>query len=60
MKPQPFASGGNRSYPEFWVVTGGLWYSEYFTSIVDPGPSIEQAVKNVLSTGGRIDAQMLI
>jgi hypothetical protein len=50
----------NRSYPEFWVVIRGLWYSEYFTSIVAPEPSIEQMVKNVLSTGGRIDAHMLI
>jgi hypothetical protein len=31
MIPQPFAAGGNQSYPEFWAVTGGLWYPRYFT-----------------------------
>jgi hypothetical protein len=29
MVPQSFAAGGNRSYPEFWVVTGGPRYSGY-------------------------------
>jgi hypothetical protein len=26
MVSQPFAVGGNRSYPEFWVITGSLRY----------------------------------
>jgi hypothetical protein len=29
MVSQPFAAGGNRLYLEFWVITGGLWYSGY-------------------------------
>jgi hypothetical protein len=29
MVPQPFAVGGNRSYPEFWAVTGGPRYPGY-------------------------------
>jgi hypothetical protein len=43
--PQPFAVGGNRSYPEFWAVTGGPWYWGYFTLIVSPEPCVEWAVK---------------
>jgi hypothetical protein len=35
MVPQLFAAGGSRSYPEFWVVTGGPWCPEYIT----PTPS---------------------
>jgi hypothetical protein len=27
--PQPFATGGNKSYPKVWAVTGGLWYPGY-------------------------------
>jgi hypothetical protein len=23
MVPQPFATGGSRSYPKFWAITGG-------------------------------------
>jgi hypothetical protein len=29
MVPQPFAAGGNRSYLEFWAITGGLRYPGY-------------------------------
>jgi hypothetical protein len=29
MVPQPFAVGGNWSYPEFWAVTGGPQYPGY-------------------------------
>jgi hypothetical protein len=29
MIPQSFVAGGNRSYPEFWVVTDGSRYLEY-------------------------------
>jgi hypothetical protein len=31
MVPQPFTAGGNRSYPEFWVVTHGPRYQGYIT-----------------------------
>jgi hypothetical protein len=33
MVPQPFAIGGNQSYPEFWVVTGDPRYPGYLTLI---------------------------
>jgi hypothetical protein len=29
MVPQPIAAGENRSYPEFWAVTGDPWYLGY-------------------------------
>jgi hypothetical protein len=29
----PFAAGGNRSYLEFWAVTGGRRYPGYFTPV---------------------------
>jgi hypothetical protein len=29
MVPQPFVTGGNRSYPKFWVVTGYPLYPGY-------------------------------
>jgi hypothetical protein len=29
MVPQPFATGGNQSYPEFWTVSGGPRYPGY-------------------------------
>jgi hypothetical protein len=29
MVPHPLAARGNQSYPEFWVVTGDLHYTEY-------------------------------
>jgi hypothetical protein len=29
MIPQSFAAGGNRLYPEFWVVTDDPWYPGY-------------------------------
>jgi hypothetical protein len=31
MVPQPFATGGSRSYPKFWAITGGPWYPGYWT-----------------------------
>jgi hypothetical protein len=36
MVPQSFATGGNRSYPEFWTVTGDLWFPGYFTLTTSP------------------------
>jgi hypothetical protein len=29
--PQPFTAGGNRLYPDFWVVTSDPWYPGYKT-----------------------------
>jgi hypothetical protein len=29
MIPQPFAAGGNRSYPDFWVITADPRYPGY-------------------------------
>jgi hypothetical protein len=60
MVPQPFATGGNQLYPEFWVVISSPRYPRYFTSIVATKPFVEQAVKNVLSTGGIIGAHTLL
>jgi hypothetical protein len=31
MVPQLFAAGGNKSYPDFLVVTGDPWYPGYKT-----------------------------
>jgi hypothetical protein len=31
MVSQPFAVGGNKSYPEFWPITGDPWYPGYKT-----------------------------
>jgi hypothetical protein len=42
MVPQSFAIGGNRSYLEFWAVTGGPRYLGYITLIVALGPSVER------------------
>jgi hypothetical protein len=40
--PQPFAAGGNRSYPKFWGITSGPWYSGYITPTVALEPSVER------------------
>jgi hypothetical protein len=45
MVPQPLATRGNRSCPEFWVITGDQRYPGYRTPIVAPEPSIEWSVK---------------
>jgi hypothetical protein len=34
MVPQPLAVGGNRSYLEFWTVTGDPRYPRYLTPII--------------------------
>jgi hypothetical protein len=57
---QPFATGGNRSYLEFWAVTSSPCYPGYFIPIVALELSVERAVKNVLSTGGKIGAHTLL
>jgi hypothetical protein len=33
---KPFATGGNQTYPEFWAVTGGPWYTGYITPAILP------------------------
>jgi hypothetical protein len=44
MVPQLFAAGGNRSYPEFWTVTGNPWNMGCLTLTVAPEPSVERVV----------------
>jgi hypothetical protein len=34
MIPQPFATGENRSYLEFWAVIGGVWYPRYIAPTI--------------------------
>jgi hypothetical protein len=60
MVPQPCAAGGNRSYPEFWAVIGDMRYPGYFTLIVASEPSVEWAVKDILSMGHILCAHMLL
>jgi hypothetical protein len=57
---QSFAAGGDQLYQEFWVITGDPRYLGYVIPIVAPEPSVEQTVKNVLTTGGRIGAHTLL
>jgi hypothetical protein len=45
MVPQPFTAGGNRSYPEFWAITGGPHYPGYITLIVAPEPFVERVAE---------------
>jgi hypothetical protein len=52
MVPQPFAAGGDRSYPKFWAVTGSPWYPGYKTLKVAPAPSIERVARAGHSTVG--------
>jgi hypothetical protein len=58
--PQSFAVGENRSYPDFWVVTGDPWYPWYKTPIVAPEPSVNQVVGTIHSMGDRIGTHMLL
>jgi hypothetical protein len=60
MALQPFAAGGNRSYPKFWDVTGDPRYSVYYTSIVALEPSVEWVARAGHSTVGRIGTHMLL
>jgi hypothetical protein len=60
MVPQLFATRVNRSYPEFWIITGDPWYSGYFTPTVAPEPSVERVARAGLSTVGRIGTYMLL
>jgi hypothetical protein len=45
MVPRPFCTGGNRSYPDYWVVTDDPRYLGYKTLTVVPEPSIERVVR---------------
>jgi hypothetical protein len=60
MVPQSFAIGGNRSYPEFWIITDDLQYPGYETPVVTTEPSVEWVVGADLSTVGRIGTHMLL
>jgi hypothetical protein len=57
---QPFAARGNRSYPEFWAVTGGLRYPGYITSTVATKPSIERVAEASHSTVGGTGTHMVL
>jgi hypothetical protein len=60
MVPQPFAAGGNRSYPKFWTVTGGPRYLGYNTLIVAPEPSVERVAEAGYSMMGGIGTHMVL
>jgi hypothetical protein len=60
MVSQPFATRGNRSYLEFWVVTGNPWYPGYFTPIVAPEPSLEWVVGAGHSMVGRTGSHKVL
>jgi hypothetical protein len=60
MVPQSFAARENRSYPEFWAVTGDSWYPGYFTLIVAPEPSVEQVARVGHLTVGRTCSRMVL
>jgi hypothetical protein len=56
---QPFAAGGNQSYPEFWVVTGTPRYPGYITLTVAPEPLIERVAGAGHSTVGKTGTHMV-
>jgi hypothetical protein len=60
MVPPTFAAGGNRSYLEFWAVTGGLRYTVHITLTVAPEPSIEQVAGAGHSTVGETGTHMVL
>jgi hypothetical protein len=60
MIPQPFASGGNRSYPKFWFVTGDLRYRGYFTLTVTLEPSVEWVAGTGHLTVGKIGSHVVL
>jgi hypothetical protein len=59
MVSQPFVTGGNRSYLEFWAITGGPWNPGYITPTVAPELSIEQVVGAGYLMGGRTGTHMV-
>jgi hypothetical protein len=54
MVSQPFAAGGNRSYPEFGAITGNPWYMGYFTLTIALEPSVKRVAGAGHSIVGRI------
>jgi hypothetical protein len=58
--PQPFASGENWTYPDFWAVTGDLWYPGYKSPTVATEPSVERVTGVTHSMGGRIGTHTLL
>jgi hypothetical protein len=57
---QSFTTGGNQSYPDFWAITGDLWYPGYKTPTVASNPFIERVAGVIHSIGGRIDTHTLL
>jgi hypothetical protein len=60
MVPQLFAARGNRSYLEFWAVTGSLRSPGYLAPTVAPEPSVELVAGAGHSMVGRIGTHMLL
>jgi hypothetical protein len=60
MVVEPFATVGNRSYPEFCVVPSDPRYPGYITPIVAPEPSIEQLARACHSMVGRTGTDMVL
>jgi hypothetical protein len=60
MVPQSFTAGGNRLYPEFYVITSDPWYPGYFTMTVAHEPSVERVVGAGHSMVGRIGSHMIL
>jgi hypothetical protein len=58
MVSQPFATRGNRSYLDLYVLTSILRYPGYKTLTIAPKPSIERVTEDVHSMGGRIGTHM--
>jgi hypothetical protein len=54
MVPQLLTAGGNRSYPDLWVVPGDPWYPGYKISTVALKPSVERVARDVHSVGDKI------
>jgi hypothetical protein len=60
MAPQPFATGGNRSYLEFCAVTGDPYYLEYFAPTVALEPSVERVARAGHSMMGTTGSHMVL
>jgi hypothetical protein len=54
---QSFATGGNRSYTDFWVITGDPGYK---TPTVAPKHSVKEVAGAIHSTGGTIGTHLLL
>jgi hypothetical protein len=60
MVSQPFAIGGNQSYPDFWPVTDDPWYPGYETLTVAPEHSVERVARAIQLIGDIIGTHMLL